>query len=240
MSKWHLNWQEMFAFEYREVVMCNGFHKHRADLCLPQPDNKLLIVEFQHSSISVNEICRREQFYTEIGHLLWVFDASKFHILLEPADENIYKFSWSPPRSSLWAINSSLAFDFGGMVLLIAQAHQRSSKHLKSGGWGWVYRKEEFVNMLHKFTALFTFDTSKPLWERKKRGNTTPQLKAAAKLVQEADSMIVEELALLELKKQLPNVHPLVLRGALAAACSEAGYVKKSVNQQHLAWVKGI
>ncbi|MBO3463978.1 competence protein CoiA [Aetokthonos hydrillicola Thurmond2011] len=240
MSKWHLNWQEMFAFEYREVVMCNGLHKHRADLCLPQPDNKLLIVEFQHSSISVNEICRREQFYTEIGHLLWVFDAREFRIRLEPADENIYRFSWVRSRSSLWAINSSLAFDFGHVILLIAQAHQRSSKHLKSGGWGWLYRKEEFVNMLHKFTALFTFDTSKPLWERKKRNATTPQLKAAAKLVQEADSMIVEHVALLELKKQLPNVSHLGLRGALFAACQQAGYVKTHVNQQYLAWVKEI
>jgi hypothetical protein len=240
MSKWHLNWQEMFAFEYREVVICNDKHRHRADVCLPQPDNNLLIIEFQSSPISTDTIRAREQFYTEVGHLLWVFDASKFHIRLEPADENIYKFSWSPPRRSLWAINSCLAFDFGHVILLIAQAQQRSGKRTPCGGWGWLYRKEEFVNMLHKFTALFTFDQSKPLWESKKRNATTPPLKAATKLVQEADSVIMESVALLELKKQLPNVNQLALRGALAAACQQAGYEKTRVNQQYLAWVKDI
>ena len=240
MTKWHLGWQELFAVEYREVIICNGEHKHRADLCLPQPDDSLLIVEFQHSRISTDKIREREQFYTEIGHLLWVFDASKFHIRLEPADENIYKFSWSPPRRSLWAINSSLAFDFGHVILLIAQAQQRSGKQTPCKGWGWLYRKQEFVIMLHKFTMLFTLDVSKSLWEIKTRGATTAPLKAATKLVQQADSVIMESVALLELKKQLPNVNPLALRGALATACQQAGYMKTRVHQQHLAWVKDI
>ncbi len=34
----------------------------------------------------------------------------------------------SPPRKSLWAINTGLAFDFGYAVLLIASAHQRNGK----------------------------------------------------------------------------------------------------------------
>ncbi|WP_155960634.1 hypothetical protein [Fischerella sp. PCC 9605] len=46
MAQWHLSWQAMFAPKYREVVMCNGQRKHRADLCLPQPDGSKLIVEF--------------------------------------------------------------------------------------------------------------------------------------------------------------------------------------------------
>jgi hypothetical protein len=242
MTQWHLSWQEMFALEYREVVMCNGRHKHRADLCLPQPDGSKLIVEFQHSSISTEDIRKREQFYTSVGHLLWVFDARKFHIRLEPSSSNsdIYKFTLSPPRKSLWAINTGLAFDFGSVVLLIAKAHQRDGKRIPCGGWGWLIRKQEFATMLHKFTEQFYLDTSKPLWEVKTRHATTPQLLAATTLVATADSTIIEWLALQELKKQLPNVNKLALRGALAAACSEAGYVRKSVNQRYSAWVKSI
>ncbi len=126
------------------------------------------------------------------------------------------------------------------MILLIAQAHQRNGKRIQSGGWGWLYRKQEFASMLHKFSMLFTLDVSKSLWEIKKRGATTPLLLAATKLVAQADSTIIESDALLELKKQLPNVNQLALRGVLAAACQEAGYVKKSVNQQYSAWVKDI
>ena len=242
MTQWHVSWQELFAQEYREVVMCSGKHKHRADLCLPQPDGSQLIVEFQHSSISVENIRKREQFYTQVGHLLWVFDARKFHIRLEPASENrdIYQFTWSPPRKSLWVINTCLAFDFGHVVLLIAEAHQRSLKRTPCGGWGWIYRKLDFAIMLHKFIEQFTLDNSKPLWEIKKRGATTPLLLAATKLVAQADSTIIESDALLELKKQLPNVNQLALRGALAAACSQAGYVNSSVNQRLRAWVKGV
>ncbi|WP_035140475.1 competence protein CoiA family protein [Fischerella sp. PCC 9605] len=242
MTQWHLSWQEMFALEYREVVMCNGKHKHRADLCLPQPDGSKLIVEFQHSSISTWDICKREQFYTQFGHLLWVFDARRFHIRLEPTSSNsdIYKFTLSPPRKSLWVINTGLAFDFGYAVLLIAEACQRSGKRIKSGGWGWLYRKQAFATMLLSFTEQFTLDSSKPLWETKTRRATTPQLLAATKLVARAGSMVIESLALQELKVQLPNVNQLALRGALGAACYEAGYVKSRVNQQYSAWVKGI
>ena len=242
MTQWHSSWQELFAQEYREVVMCSGERKYRADLCLPQPDGSQLIVEFQHSSISVEKIRAREQFYTQVGHLLWVFDARKFHIRLEPASKNrdIYQFTWSPPRKSLWVINSCLAFDFGHVVLLIAEAHQRSLKRTPCGGWGWIYRKLDFAIMLHKFIEQFTLDSSKPLWEIKTRGATTPLLLAATKLVAQADSTIIESDALLELKKQLPNVNQLALRGALAAACLEAGYINSSVNQRSRAWVKGV
>ncbi|WP_026736191.1 hypothetical protein [Fischerella sp. PCC 9605] len=171
-----------------------------------------------------------------------MFDARSFHIRLEPSssNSNICKFTLSPPRKSLWAINTGLAFDFGYAVLLIAEAKQRNGKRTPSGGWGWLYRKQAFATMLHEFTEQFTLDTSKPLWKIKTRRATTPQLLAATKLVAVAGSMVIESLALQELKKQLPNVNQLALLGALGAACSEAGYVKSRVNQQYSAWVKGI
>ena len=32
MTKWHLSWLELFAIEYREVVICNGQQKHRVGM----------------------------------------------------------------------------------------------------------------------------------------------------------------------------------------------------------------
>ena len=181
MTQWHVSWQELFAQEYREVIMCSGERKYRADLCLPQPDSSQLIVEFQHSSISVDNIRKREQFYAQVGHLLWVFDAREFCIQLAPTSPNsdIYEFTWSRPRKSLWVINSCLAFDFGHVVLLIAKANQRSGKRTPCRGWGWIYRKLEFVTMLPQFTEQFTLDNSKPLWQPKKQRASSPQIKAA-------------------------------------------------------------
>ncbi len=72
---------------------------------------------------------------------------------------------------------------------------------LSGGGWGWLIRKQAFATMLHKFTEHFTFDTSKPLWQVKTRRATTPQLLAATKLVAAHGSVIIESLALQELKK---------------------------------------
>ena len=143
---------------------------------------------------------------------------------------------------SVWmpiAGKGSLSGAGGHVVLLIAKANQRICKRTPCGGWGWLYRKLEFAQLLHEFIEQFTLDNSKPLWEIKTK-TTTPLLLAATNLVALADSTIIESDALLELKKQLPNVNPLALRGALAAACSEAGYVKSTINQRYSAWVKGI
>lgn len=74
MSEWHLDWQEKFPKEYREVVMEYEGEKHRADICI---ENLKLVIEFQHSNISKEDFHERNRFYTGLGYqLLWVFDAT--------------------------------------------------------------------------------------------------------------------------------------------------------------------
>jgi len=67
-TEWHLNWKRRFPPECREVVIGN----HRADVRTKNG----IVIEFQHSSISVEEIRDREAFYGE--RMMWVIDGAKF------------------------------------------------------------------------------------------------------------------------------------------------------------------
>lgn len=73
MSEWHRNWQNCFPKECQEVVMENAQGEiHRADVCINN-----FVIEFQHSTITAEEIESRNIFYTALGyHIVWVFDAS--------------------------------------------------------------------------------------------------------------------------------------------------------------------
>ena len=73
MSEWHLNWQEKFPKEFREVVMEYKGEKHRADICIEESE---LVIEFQHSPISREDFHKRNCFYMGLGYqMVWVFDA---------------------------------------------------------------------------------------------------------------------------------------------------------------------
>ena len=71
MSEWHRNWQNCFPKECQEVVMSNGVETHRADVCINNT-----VIEFQHSSITAEEVKKRNIFYLSLGfNVIWVFDA---------------------------------------------------------------------------------------------------------------------------------------------------------------------
>lgn len=66
-TEWHLSWKAEVVPEAQEVTM----KPHRADIV----GNRGVVVELQHSPISVEEIAERERFYRR---MMWVFDASGF------------------------------------------------------------------------------------------------------------------------------------------------------------------
>jgi competence CoiA-like predicted nuclease len=68
-SEWHLNWKRGLPLDWIEVVMEDDDCKHRADIRLPTG----LVIELQHSPISVEEIQKREAFYQ---NMIWIFDLS--------------------------------------------------------------------------------------------------------------------------------------------------------------------
>lgn len=68
MTKWHMDWQNMFPENQREVIIDRGGVRHVADVLTSSGH----VIEFQHSPISATEIDQRERFY---GSMVWVFDA---------------------------------------------------------------------------------------------------------------------------------------------------------------------
>lgn len=68
-GEWHLNWKKGLPLDWVEICMERDSEKHRADICLPTG----LVVELQHSPISVEEIQRREAFYR---NMIWIFNLS--------------------------------------------------------------------------------------------------------------------------------------------------------------------
>lgn len=70
MSEWHLEMQNKFDEKYREVVVTHNGITHRADILKDG-----VVIEFQHSPISEDEIRERNEFYCAAGYkVAWVFD----------------------------------------------------------------------------------------------------------------------------------------------------------------------
>lgn len=100
MSFWHLDWQERFPKETREVVLNNGKSKCIADILL---EEQKIVIEFQHSKISSEVFNRRNKFYISMGYkVIWLFDLTEDYDnerLYETNRKNVYK--WNNPRNAL-------------------------------------------------------------------------------------------------------------------------------------------
>lgn len=154
-GEWHTKWKLEFDADRVEYVIERGGEKHRADFCSP----KGLIVEFQHSSISVEEIEKRENFYG--FNMLWVFDLSgrldveqKFWLpdgstITRPrfefkSEEGDYRtFRWRQPRKSLKYAKRTMFFDLGdGLLFKVGKIYLDEPP---CGGWGHVMMKHDFL-----------------------------------------------------------------------------------------------
>lgn len=67
MTDWHVNWQERFPEEQREIRISRDGINHRADVLTSNG----IVIEFQHSYLSPFETAEREEFYQNI---IWVTD----------------------------------------------------------------------------------------------------------------------------------------------------------------------
>jgi competence CoiA-like predicted nuclease len=132
-TEWHLDWKEEFPKEWREVALgC-----HRADVM-----TNAGVIEFQHSSISADEILERESFYRRI---VWVLDASGFRRNIEHRRRGKYdSFRWKHPRKSWWHSGGhrhtqvSIYLDYGYSRLFQIR---KLYGNIPCGGWGtWVSR----------------------------------------------------------------------------------------------------
>lgn len=68
---WHRNWKSHFPPQFQEVVVNGKYGKsHRADVKVASG----LVIEFQHSYLSQEEIHERSKFY---GDMIWVIDGCR-------------------------------------------------------------------------------------------------------------------------------------------------------------------
>lgn len=101
MSEWHRHKQSFFPIECQEVVVVNEGIKHRADVLIDD-----IVIEFQHSPISVKEFCDRNDFYTAIGlKVVWVFDVDEQWksgtLYFNDAADNQWAMKWKNPKKVL-------------------------------------------------------------------------------------------------------------------------------------------
>lgn len=168
-SAWHLNWKSGLPLDWVEVLMLENGEKHRADIRLPNGR----VIELQHSSISVAEIGKREQFYKR---MIWIFDVAKAastSIYGDVSDEeagyyseidsddfldtfrldlrdrgdgtNYRTFRWRHAKKHIAFATKPVFLDLGNNQIL----------HLKKmypeppvGGWGLLYPKSKLVDQI--------------------------------------------------------------------------------------------
>lgn len=113
-SEWHRQWKNLFPKQYQEVII----EDHIADVRLSNG----LIIEFQNSSISSEDIEKRENFY---GDMIWVLNGAKFakNLILRPKGD-YYSFRWKHPPKSWWFSEKRIYIDLDPLIAFY-QAEKR-------------------------------------------------------------------------------------------------------------------
>lgn len=125
LSLWHLKWQTYLASQGAEIearIEKDG-KVHRADAKLKNG----IVVELQHSHISVQEIEEREAFYEK---MIWVFDIRKAYAKNRfdlRQGYNHYTFRWKHPRKSVAYANCQVRLDLGeGKIFQLKRIYEGS------------------------------------------------------------------------------------------------------------------
>lgn len=121
-TEWHREWKSHFPPEHVEVGIERDGKRHRADVHLPEAVGQIRTIEFQHSSISQDEIEAREAFYG-VQEMVWVFDAKKAYegrrFWFEETGETttdgkkLRTSNWKHGRKSLLGCDAMVVLDFG-------------------------------------------------------------------------------------------------------------------------------
>lgn len=161
-TPWHAAWKS--RYERTEVVIegCVGVAsaRHRAD-AICQMQGQEMIVEFQHSSITAEEVRERELFY---GDMAWVVDASdafrreRLELTFKyPETGSPYcTFWWKQRRRSFDDCRSPLFLDLGMAWLPVEKYFWKNNRWwddagLRDGlqrGPGWWQRTRRFPALL--------------------------------------------------------------------------------------------
>ena len=116
ISEWHLNWQNMFPENFREIVILKNGKAHRADIL----NSKGTVIELQKSFISPEEIKQRESFYEK---MVWIFSGIEFRknfnvcfkwtTDIKTSDKRVKAYNWSYPKKHIYTCQKPVFIDFG-------------------------------------------------------------------------------------------------------------------------------
>lgn len=116
-TDWHRDWKNRFPVDWQEKPLKSGEELHFADVKTPDG----MVIEFQHSHISEDEVAVRENFY---GSMVWVINGARLSTdrsnFLSGMDANRkpdgqYVFNGNGRRiTKRWSASQKLIFlDFG-------------------------------------------------------------------------------------------------------------------------------
>ena len=118
-TEWHVNWKRLMPSA--EVTIQRDGMLHRADAVARNGT----VIEFQHSSISADEIEQREHFY---GRMVWVFDAQKAwdeeRISISQARYNGYRLTWNHRRKTIEACKKPVYLDIGPFLVRLRKQYR--------------------------------------------------------------------------------------------------------------------
>lgn len=146
MGEWHNTWQDSFPEDCREIYLSINEEKHRADVFINN-----VILEFQDSSISNEELYKRINFYTKKGTLVFIFNLKRKFIRIK--EDACYWNGASrtivPPNN----IDYFVIFETENELLLV-------NKQLQLG-WSKFsifkrYKKEDFIRQILNNEFLIT------------------------------------------------------------------------------------
>lgn len=131
---WHAAWKS--RFDSVEVVMRRGYGEaHRAD-AVGKLRGVDTVIEFQHSTITAEEVEKRESFYGE--NMVWVLDGTKIasdgrirwsqQSWPEPDGRGWLKFQWLHRKTSFDESSRQIFVDLGRCF------HSRSKSEVRHGG----------------------------------------------------------------------------------------------------------
>lgn len=145
-TTWHTTWQNKFPAATRELTL----GAHRADIVTPT-----VILEIQHSHLSIDDICERERFYSRIARLtgrtfVWLFDATeaaaggRLELRRHDGKPDDYRtFRWRHARKSIAACHAPTFLDLPDGLLQLGRLYPKAP----TGGFGTLTTASKFLAM---------------------------------------------------------------------------------------------
>lgn len=143
-GEWHLSWKQKFI-QYGNNVEIEKYIKkgnewHFADIYTEYDG----VTELQHSTISIEDIKKREEFYEK---MVWLFDCKEAFLMGRFCiynKGNYHTFVWKHCKKSLMESNKSLYLDIGNNKIFKIM---KKNINKKMFGWGNIIDYDTFLNM---------------------------------------------------------------------------------------------